>query len=304
MSSSKVAIIIPYFGRFPIWMDLYLYSCSRQENVDFLFYTDCDFSNYNKYKNIVFISITYGDYCKKISSFLNIDFCPENPYKIVDVRPFLGMLHDDDLVNYDWWGYADIDVLYGDLSILINSKNLHRYDVITTHADRLAGHFTIIRKASRYTQMGYNIDKWRTKLEDPRGLGVDEHDFTKVIRPGVTTWFRVYRFINKIVKIDLYDFFTVPNLILRTFSRIHIKEYNTSDRPKDGEVWVYDIDKCSLITPQGKKLPYLHFLFFKKTPFWNPKNYWKDDYWKIDCIASSGRVLISNKKVVYESESC
>lgn len=37
----RVAIIIPYFGKWPVWMDFYLYTCSRQQNVDFLFFTDC-----------------------------------------------------------------------------------------------------------------------------------------------------------------------------------------------------------------------------------------------------------------------
>lgn len=38
---AKIAMIVPYFGKWPEWMDLYLYSCSKNPQVDFLFFTDC-----------------------------------------------------------------------------------------------------------------------------------------------------------------------------------------------------------------------------------------------------------------------
>ena len=34
---AKIAMIVPYFGKWPEWMDLYLYSCSKNPQVDFLF---------------------------------------------------------------------------------------------------------------------------------------------------------------------------------------------------------------------------------------------------------------------------
>ena len=300
MIKNRVAIIIPYFGTFPVWFDLYLYSCSLQKYVDFVFFTDCDYSNHQSYENVIFNGISYEDYCKCVSMALGIDFHPDNPYKICDSRPFLGIIHGRDIVRYDWWGYADIDVIYGDLSMLVNQETLKRYDIITTHADRLAGHFTIVRKSSQYTSIGYMIENWKEKLESPLGLGVDEHDFTKVVRPGIIHLFRLYRLINKVINITQYDFFKIPNFVLSFFSKIFIKEYYTSPMPKDGEVWRYNLENCELKSPNGKQLPYLHFLFFKKTPFWSPQNYWRDGFWKVENGTRSGKVLFSNKEVIYE----
>ena len=42
----KIAIFIPYFGKFPEWIDLFLYSCSQNAKlseeieVDWLIFTD------------------------------------------------------------------------------------------------------------------------------------------------------------------------------------------------------------------------------------------------------------------------
>ena len=54
---NRVALITPYFGEFPIWFDLYLYSCSLQHDiVDYYFYTDCKPPCHN-YKNTFFINL-------------------------------------------------------------------------------------------------------------------------------------------------------------------------------------------------------------------------------------------------------
>ena len=37
----KICILIPYFGKFPKWFDLYLYSCSHVKSIDFYYFTDC-----------------------------------------------------------------------------------------------------------------------------------------------------------------------------------------------------------------------------------------------------------------------
>lgn len=40
MKTNQICMIISYFGREPKWFNLYLYSCSKQDNVDF--YGDVD----------------------------------------------------------------------------------------------------------------------------------------------------------------------------------------------------------------------------------------------------------------------
>ena len=55
----------------------------------------------------------------------------------------------------------------------------------------------------------------------------------------------------------------------------------TTPIPKEGEVWTYDNKTGKIYAPDGKELPYLHFLFFKKTKYLETENYWKGDYWKI-----------------------
>ena len=58
---------------------------------------------------------------------------------------FYGFIHKDILEEYDFWGYGNNDLVYGNLEMLINDKMFEMYDVITTMSERIAGRFAIFR---------------------------------------------------------------------------------------------------------------------------------------------------------------
>lgn len=78
---------------------------------------------------------------------------PNIPMKLCDLKPFYGIIHRDLLEknNYEWWGFGDIDVAYGDLTPMVKLSRNSMLDVITTHIKCIAGHFTLIRTASNLT---------------------------------------------------------------------------------------------------------------------------------------------------------
>lgn len=64
----KYVIIQPYFGKFPEWIDLFFYSCGKNNNVDFVFFTDCELSQEQlTYSNIKFVKTTFEKYCELVS---------------------------------------------------------------------------------------------------------------------------------------------------------------------------------------------------------------------------------------------
>lgn len=175
-------MIIPFFGKWPEWIDLYLYSCSKNSFIDFLFYTDCKIPK-KVYANTIFIEVSFSVYCERVSNILNIDFHPNAPYKLCDLKPFYGVIHENELRNYDWWGFGDMDLVYGDLKSFINEKNMKCHDLLTTHVDRVAGHFTIIRKSSKYNNICLQLHNWQAMLQSDKNYGIDENSFSKVVRP-------------------------------------------------------------------------------------------------------------------------
>lgn len=298
---NKIAIIIPYFGTFPIWIDLFLYSCSKNDFIDFLIYTDCAIPS-RVYSNTRFYNISFDEYCRRVSFRLGIDFHPRTPYKLCDLKPFYGYIHADDILPYEFWGFGDMDLIYGDMRLVLSDDKLSRYDLITTHADRVAGHFTVIRKNSDVDRAVFRIKDWQNRIESHEIYGVDEHDFTDLIYPLMPKLRWIYRHFVKSMGVHLYDFLAIFNYINNLVSRKYIKEFYTSEIPKDLESWQYNVEEGKIINPRNKEIPYLHFLFFKKTPFIKQSVYWAGDFYDLSSLNydfPDGYVTITNKRVTH-----
>lgn len=293
MAQKTAAIILPYFGTWPVWIDLFLYSCSRNPMIDFYIITDCPVPE-KVYKNTIFINVSWSEYQNKISSLLSIKYLRKNAYALCDVRPFYGYIHKEIISRYDFWGYCDMDVCFGDLSIIVNERNLKRYDVISTHADRISGHFALIRNNEKYRNLCFKIPDWKAKLESQEMFGLDEHYLTSLVFPQMKNIHRLYRRLPSILKKDYRNGYSLLMWPVNRMTRFLFREQYTSPAPTPGETWRYDLKTGRITDPCKRELPYIHYLFFKRTPFYSTEHYWREGFYKItpaDLQASKGTIL-------------
>jgi len=275
----KVAQIIPYFGKWPEWIELYFYSCGKNPMVDFIFYTDCPIPKH-QYSNLIFHQCTYKDYCSLISEKLNINFHCEKPYKLTDLKPFIGIIHEFELKKYDFWGMGDLDLVYGNLGMVINDANLNKYDVITTHNYHIAGHSCFCRNNEYYRNLCFKIKDWERKITNEKALSIDECEWSNLVCPFMITIRRIHRYLCKPFGIHLFKVLDAFHPIMH--KKIYLHEFWTSPQPHSNERWFYYPHNNKLINPNKKELPYLHFLFFKKTQWLETDSYWKEGFYKLE----------------------
>lgn len=286
-------------------MGLNFYTCSKQNNIDFVYFTDSDkiINLASKYPNIICHKVSFVKSCENASKHLGVDFHPQHAYKLCDLRPFYGFIHQDMLKQYDFWGYGDNDLIYGNLNVLTNQDMLQAYDVITTMSERIAGHFAIFRNNDKYRMLGFKCPRWKEHLLSSEHVGFDESDWVRLILPEKRFLTALYRGLFK-------PFMSYGKWVELTYclysnkwNRKFTKEMFTTPIPKDGDVWTYENKIGKLFAPDGRELPYLHFLFFKKTKYLETDKYWKKDFWKIPLNADFSRiqkVLFSSERVIYK----
>nr|WP_283105459.1 DUF6625 family protein [Pseudomonas moorei] len=170
---------MPYFGRWPSWMPFFLESCRRNPDIDWLFFSDCGIPE-NLPPNVTVESMMFSDYCGIVSERLGIDFAPEQAYKLCDIRPAFGLIHADRLQGYDFWGYGDIDLVYGDLRSYFTADRLASYDLFSTHERRVAGHLCLIRNTARNRELFRQIKDWKARFEDQKHHALDEGAFSRI----------------------------------------------------------------------------------------------------------------------------
>ncbi|WP_300363917.1 DUF6625 family protein [Fusobacterium sp.] len=108
----KLVFIIPYFGKFNNYFQLFLNSCAKNKEVDWIIYTD-DKTLYEYPKNIIVRYTTFNEIKEKIQNKINYDIALERAYKLCDFRPIYGYIFSEEIKEYEYWGYCDTDMIWG-----------------------------------------------------------------------------------------------------------------------------------------------------------------------------------------------
>jgi hypothetical protein len=173
----RIVIIIPYFGKkLPVYFSLYLKSIEDNKDIDFMFFTDIEIREktppnflVKKISIIEFNELTYDatEINPRISNYL---------YKLCDLKPLYGVIFQEYILDYDYWGFGDIDLIYGDLQGYLYEKLEHKnVDIISLRKGWISGS-TCLHKNTPKTNNLYKISKdWKKVLSDPnKYYGFDE----------------------------------------------------------------------------------------------------------------------------------
>ncbi len=253
----SIIIIIPYFGRWPFWMPFFIESCRANQDVNWLLIGDCDQLKCLP-NNVQQRFTTFDDYCGFISARLGIHFRPSNPYKLCDLKPALGFLHEADVAEYDFWGFSDLDVIYGDLRAYFTRERLSRYKLLATHERRVSGHLCLLRNVPEVNKLFWKIPDFVRRAEDPKNHALDEGGFSRIFlwrKNFPKPLFVFVGLFNRWRRVaEFKEAFSTPNGI-RPWTD------GTQDYPS---CWVWS-EGCLRNSKDGdRKFPYLHFLVWKK----------------------------------------
>ena len=192
----KVCIVITFFkgGRiqrfkpkkFPRWMNLFVESCKHNPTVDWLIFTDFRLPK-NRADNVKFIKMSLNKFCSLASKKIGFKIRTRCHYKVCDFKPAYGLIFEDYIKNYDFWGHDDIDKIFGNFRKIITDKLLEKYDVISTEESKVVGYLTLFknnkkvnntfRQSKDYKRVFQDGKKHYTFDED----GKDIENMTKVV---------------------------------------------------------------------------------------------------------------------------
>ncbi|WP_157201853.1 DUF6625 family protein [Massilia sp. Root335] len=193
----SIVILIDYFGNWPKWFPVFLTSCASNSTVDWIIRTDCKIPE-NPPKNVKFFLSSYTDYVAAVSQRLGINFKPARSYKICDLKAMYGDMYVDDIASYDYYGFGDLDVIYGDIRKFYTDEVLS-FDVISTHVGMISGHLALFKNTERMRKAYTKILNWKEYLENPNPTRFDEDIYSNLF----FRWHRV-RGYDAIYSRDVY----------------------------------------------------------------------------------------------------
>ncbi len=216
----KIAIIVPWFGPLPNYFNLWLKSAKMNATIDFYIFTD-----QTEQKNCGNIYVLYSslqDMKYRAESAMNMRCSLNSPYKLCDYRAAFGIMFADIIRPYDFWGFCDIDVVFGDLREFLTDDLLSKFDKISN-----LGHLMLFRNTGKVnkTFMHCKNDMYNTYYEAYHmecNCAFDEKGgLTGLADAGYYRTYKDYTYTADIFP-DTYHFRTFYNL---KSDALHLYEY-------------------------------------------------------------------------------
>lgn len=224
----KVCFIIPYFGEVPTYFLYFVESLRYNPTYDWLIISDSKCIS-NKPDNVRWIEISFSEFSRIIQSKFDFSISLEKPYKLCDFKCAYGFLFDEYLRGYDYWGYCDIDLIFGNISKFVDLNILSEYDKIGH-----LGHFSIYKNNEKIKMLFSEGDYFKTVFSTPDIFVFDEWNeisINRIIERKnlklilLDTWADVYPF-NSYFSLARYAFDANGEINYYPDNRIHLFEWD------------------------------------------------------------------------------
>lgn len=242
-----IAFVVPYFGKFPDHFQLWLNSCSCNPTIDWLIFTD-DKSPF-WYPDNVHVSYTSLDFIKKQAERqLGFPICLNRAYKLCDLKPAYGVVFAKELKNYDFWGFCDVDLIWGNIRKFVTEEVLQKNDRIFQW-----GHCSIFRNVREVNYFyNYRVDgvfDYEKVLQSELSFSYDE-----VCHSGKI--FNTYYLDTYYKESFCYDIFVSSDMFLPSCGMPGAPFVPSLFKCFDGKVIGYTLDGKELVE---KEYIYIHF---------------------------------------------
>lgn len=140
----KICLITCYMGPLPNYFGYYLATCKANSSIHFIIINDNVEKSYTD-ENVRFIKMNLDGLNNYSSAKLGWDLHLASSWKINELKPLFGKIFEEQLSGFDFWGWCDLDIIWGNLRNFLTEELLSAYDVIAPKANWTAGHFTLFR---------------------------------------------------------------------------------------------------------------------------------------------------------------
>lgn len=155
-----ICYIVPYFGKLPKNFPLWLVGCEANPTIDWIIYTD-DKTSYSYPENVKCKYITFQELKERIQGFYDFSLDLSRAWRLSLMKPAYGELFYEDIKSYDFWGYCDIDLMWGNIRKFYTDDVLNKYDRIG-----FQGHSTLMRNSKENNEIYKTIVEGNLSYKD------------------------------------------------------------------------------------------------------------------------------------------
>lgn len=179
----SIAIVNTYFGQPPAWLPAFFRSCQANPDVRWFIYADFDVT-FPTPDNVAIRFLDLGEFNARASSAVGAPIAIERATlrKVCDFKPIYGLMFADDLREYEWWAYSDLDVVWGDIRRFVTDDLLNSHIIVSPRQRKLGGHGTFVRNTEANNRTFEIVPDVLAILTNPQYQRLDENILTQHLR--------------------------------------------------------------------------------------------------------------------------
>lgn len=183
----KYAALCCYFGQWPSHFQFWLKSCSYNPEIHYFLVSDISVVGCDIPENVHIIRESFAEVQARIArKFPEIQVSVDRPYKLCDFKTAYGYIFEELFAGYDYWGYYDIDTIWGNiLKFVPENEDGHLLKIFP------CGHLCFIRNQAPWNKVyelvnevvgtpcrnnmeGKQVVKWQECFTSPESHYYDE----------------------------------------------------------------------------------------------------------------------------------
>lgn len=247
---NRILFIIPYFGRFNNYFQLWLQSCKYNPTINWLILTD-DKTAYDYPSNVHVVYTTFQEVVRQFQNCFDFPIELTQPYQLCEFKVAYGEAFANYAAGYDFWGHCDVDVIWGNLRRHLTDDILKSFSKISWR-----GHLTLYKNTDRINKL------YRTPIE---GVSFYKYAFSNPTGFPLAPDERAINFLYEMEGEKIYKDLMFADLKIRSynFELLHFpKEENYKNRH---QIFLWDNGNLQrLYTYNGvvhkEDFAYIHFL--------------------------------------------
>jgi len=205
----NICVISVWFGRLPSYLPYFIKTCTANTSIHWLLISDQPIPSPSS-ENIRVMGMSKISFTGLASKRFGFDVTIEDPYKVCDFKPLFGKIFEDQLKPYKYWGYCDLDIVFGDISKHIQPLLVKNPDVVSFYPNFLSGPFCLYKNTQTVNKLFMDCPTHQSILQDPCHRAFDEN-IPWNIRHVSKLFYRV-RYVLKLVFMGPRYHFRIPEI--------------------------------------------------------------------------------------------
>lgn len=158
--------IVPWFGEYPDYMNQWIANMEYLKPLGYDYLLVCSLNKFEQ----------------RVREKLGIEpHILSGTGKAWDYRPALGILFEDEIKGYDYWGHTDFDCVYGKIDEFMPDHELVKLDIWSNHHCYCSGPWTLYKNNKYINNLFKNCPDWKERMSEYKATGWIEDGYSKMI---------------------------------------------------------------------------------------------------------------------------